>query len=237
MKYRDLKPLPVPEHLMAKMRRRGVVGYYSALPPGARSKRVRVFKLEDGRVVPEERAPAKKKTARIPRLKAAPAERLYQSAKTRKAWIAQKIAQLRREHYPERQAVAIAFHEAMRPYVERGQKIPADLLPAAMRPNPKPQERSGRAQRAEQAMKLYMGFREQDPQYVEKFPVEFHDVGVVMGKCTGIIYGTTIRGKVEKFIHQFKIDSAPKLVASYDGSQLYLLGGSYQIGPRGIVDK
>lgn len=58
-------------------------------------------------------------------------------------------------------------------------------------------------------------------------------VGVAFGTVLGIMYRT---GDGENFIHRFQAASRPLIVASPDGKQLYLIGGSYNFTERGIVD-
>lgn len=59
---------------------------------------------------------------------------------------------------------------------------------------------------------------------------------VEIGYCDGLLY-TTIRDNVtEKYIHKFKRNSRPLFAVSPDGKQLFLLGGAFTFGERGIVD-
>lgn len=60
--------------------------------------------------------------------------------------------------------------------------------------------------------------------------------GLAIGDVTGILYETVRDGERENYIHEFKKNSRPLLVASHDGNQLALLGGAYQFTDRGIED-
>lgn len=166
------------------------------------------------------------------------------TAPVRRSWLSRKIAQLRDEGYPERQAVAIAYHEATAVYLRRRRAIPADLVQqyrdAKARVNPRRKTATRKTTRkrkpAAKAVRLYRGFREAAPRGQERWDLPADTVGVKMGLCVGIIYATTIRGKKEKFIHEFRRDAAPVLAVGEDGTQLYLLGGKYRVTERGIVD-
>lgn len=63
------------------------------------------------------------------------------------------------------------------------------------------------------------------------------DVMCVIGDIDGIMYTTVRDGKTEKYLHKFKKSARPLFCVSPDGLSLYLIGGSYQFGERGIVDK
>ena len=63
------------------------------------------------------------------------------------------------------------------------------------------------------------------------------DVVFAFGDLWGIGYTALRDGKVEKYLHEFRQKSAPILAAGPGGDQLYIIGGNYKFGPRGIVDK
>ena len=63
------------------------------------------------------------------------------------------------------------------------------------------------------------------------------DVVFVFGDLWGIGYTAMRDGKVERYLHEFRPSSSPLLASSPDGEQLYILGGKYKFGSRGIVDK
>jgi hypothetical protein len=59
---------------------------------------------------------------------------------------------------------------------------------------------------------------------------------VEIGTIDGILYTTVRDGVTEKYIHRFKAKSRPLFAVSPDGKQLFLLGGAFTFGDRGIVD-
>lgn len=69
--------------------------------------------------------------------------------------------------------------------------------------------------------------------------VKLHDKGVAfaIGQVDGILYTTVRDNEIESYIHKFKKSSRPLLASSFDGKQLYILGGGYTFTNRGIVDK
>jgi hypothetical protein len=60
---------------------------------------------------------------------------------------------------------------------------------------------------------------------------------MLIGTCDGVLYTTSRSGKTEKYIHKFSGISRPLLASSWDGKQLYLLGGAYNFTDEGIVDR
>lgn len=55
-----------------------------------------------------------------------------------------------------------------------------------------------------------------------------------LGKLKAVIYEAEIDGEVNNYIHEFKQSSTPILAVSFDGYQLYILGGEYEVTNRGI---
>ena len=94
-----------------------------------------------------------------------------------------------------------------------------------------------RQQKILQAIKLFVKFRGEEPKFVESLTVPDHTVMLLIGECDGILYTTRRDGKLEKYVHRFKQNSRPLLASSFDGTQLYLLGGAYDFTDQGIVDK
>lgn len=85
---------------------------------------------------------------------------------------------------------------------------------------------------------LYYNFTGHDPsetQMIDK-PV-YPDVMSVIGDIDGVMYTTVRDGVTEKYIHKFKKNSRPLFCVAPDGQTLYMIGGSYEFGERGIVDK
>ncbi len=100
--------------------------------------------------------------------------------------------------------------------------------------NPVPPSRLERVRRA---IKLFMRFRGDEPKYVDEYKVDFPDVAMEIGMCDGIMYTTIRDGKKEHYIHEFTGKSRPILAASWDGTQVILLGGNYSFTSEGIKDR
>lgn len=63
------------------------------------------------------------------------------------------------------------------------------------------------------------------------------EVLTVIGPCEAIAYTATRDGKTYSFQHEFEDPKCrPLLAASVDGTRLYLIGGSFKFGSRGIED-
>lgn len=91
---------------------------------------------------------------------------------------------------------------------------------------------------AERAKLLYTNFTGHeagDEVMIDK--PQYPDVMSVIGDIDGLLYTTVRDGKVEKYIHKFKKNSRPLFCIAPDGLTLYMIGGSYEFGERGIVDK
>ena len=91
--------------------------------------------------------------------------------------------------------------------------------------------------RIAQAAKLYENFTGHRAKRIDTVSVPGDDVGIVIGKCSGIMYETVRDGKKEHYIHEFSKNSRPVFAVSFDGKRLYLLAGAYKFTERGIVDK
>lgn len=89
----------------------------------------------------------------------------------------------------------------------------------------------------EKAADLYVRFRGEEPQYIEAVKLRVAPVMLLIGECDGLLYSTRRDGKNERYIHQFAAKSRPLLASSYDGKQLYLLGGAYNFTDAGIIDR
>lgn len=144
------------------------------------------------------------------------------------------------------QAVAIALAAARSVFFRR---YPQGALPAwlafkdgkRMKNPVPPSSRSAHGTIAAQkgrAELLYYNFTGHDPsetQMIDK-PV-YPDVMSVIGDIDGVMYTTVRDGVTEKYIHKFKKNSRPLFCVAPDGLTLYMIGGSYEFGERGIVDK
>lgn len=87
------------------------------------------------------------------------------------------------------------------------------------------------------AEKLYGQFREAKPQRVRHLKVTWPKALMVMGHCEFVGYATTHKGKVSLYIHEFAQGSRPLLCAAPGKSQLFLLGGRFDVTARGITDR
>ncbi len=89
------------------------------------------------------------------------------------------------------------------------------------------------------AFDLYRRFSGRDPQYLETYPNPMHnvDVGMEIGKCDGILYTANRDGKNKRYVHEFSGRSRPILCSSWDGKQLFIVGGAYNFTDEGIVDR
>lgn len=88
-----------------------------------------------------------------------------------------------------------------------------------------------------QAKKLFTDFSGHELDGVE-YEIGVPDGLVVFpfGRLDGVMYTTTRDGKKEKYMHQFKVSSAPILCATSDGKQLFIVGGNYKFTNAGIRD-
>lgn len=87
------------------------------------------------------------------------------------------------------------------------------------------------------AVRLFKAFRGEQPEYVETVRVPEHDTLLLIGECDGILYTTSRDGRLESYLHEFRKSSRPLLCSSFDGKQLYLLGGAYSFTEAGITDR
>jgi len=155
-------------------------------------------------------------------------------------------SQLKKEGHSHAQALAIAFDYARKSFFT---KYPNGALPTWLVPkggerlkNPVPPSSRAHKQRhvedqKEQAKLLYEKFTGHNPgdEVMIDKPV-YPDVMSVIGDIDGILYTTVRDGKTESYIHKFKKNSRPLFCVAPDGKSLYMLGGAYQFGERGIVD-
>jgi hypothetical protein len=93
-----------------------------------------------------------------------------------------------------------------------------------------------RQQQVIQAIQLFERFRLSEPKFVDEIEIERHDVLMKIGIVNAIEYDTVRNGKKEFYRHEFTGKSRPDLAASFDGKQLYILGGHYNFKAEGIVD-
>lgn len=87
------------------------------------------------------------------------------------------------------------------------------------------------------AAKAYTDFTGHLPDSVQYAQLDDDPVaGYRLGRAEGVAYEATRDGKKERYFHEFSKRSRPDLVVKDDGSQLYITGGRYKVGPRGIED-
>ena len=87
-----------------------------------------------------------------------------------------------------------------------------------------------------EATERYKEFTGHTPEFVDTVELPAYDVGLLIGSCEGLMYTTERDGETEKYIHEFDKKSRPQLISSFDGKQLFILGGGYTFTERGIVD-
>ncbi len=98
--------------------------------------------------------------------------------------------------------------------------------------NPAP--RSDAVERAARRFSRFTGHR---AERVEMLPFPSKPkAGLAVGPVLVLAYRATRDGKTENYMHKFAPHARPMLVASDDGSALYLVGGRYRFTERGIVD-
>lgn len=93
-----------------------------------------------------------------------------------------------------------------------------------------------RRRELEQACDLFVKFRESAPKKAKVVKVNVPSALMVVGHCEYIGYRTTHGRDLTLYEHEFVEGSRPLLCSSPDGKQLFLLGGRFEFGERGIVD-
>lgn len=87
-----------------------------------------------------------------------------------------------------------------------------------------------------QGIELYQGFNGFEPVCVVKVhhPRVIPPVVVELGELVGLIYRSDKgqQGQPQTYIH--RMEDPPRLVSNIEGTQLYIVGGSYSVTPRGI---
>jgi hypothetical protein len=89
----------------------------------------------------------------------------------------------------------------------------------------------------EKAADLYVQFRGENPEFINTVKMDVPPVMLLIGECDGVLYTTRRDGHIEKYIHEFAKTARPLLCSSYDGQQLFLIGGRYNFTDAGIVDR
>lgn len=102
--------------------------------------------------------------------------------------------------------------------------------------NPVKKHGTEKQARVVKAMQLFQRFRLEEPKFVDEIKMDFHDVLMKIGTVNAIEYDTRRNGKTEFYRHEFTGKSRPDLASSWDGKQIYVLGGHYNFTDEGIVD-
>lgn len=89
----------------------------------------------------------------------------------------------------------------------------------------------------EKAAKLFKKFTGHEVKRMTQVNYNDNETGLIFGKLDGVMYTTVRDGKTEKYLHKFNTKSKPEIAASFDGQQLYIVGGHYDFTERGIVDR
>jgi hypothetical protein len=158
----------------------------------------------------------------------------------RKLWSAATAAGLRGEL--RRAFVATPLDAAFPRKRATPRKKPALLRTQAnprkkRKKNPVQAHASARQMNVIKAIQLFERFHLGEPRFVDEMNFNFHREQLLIGRCVAIEYDTRRKGKAERYRHEFSGKSRPILASSYDGAQLYFLGGAYDFTERGIVDR
>jgi len=87
-----------------------------------------------------------------------------------------------------------------------------------------------------EAVKLFRGFRERDPERAKRIDLIVPDALMIMGHVEFIGYRTTHGSRSALYKHDFAHGSRPLLAAGPDVGQLFLIGDRFHVTDRGIVD-
>lgn len=101
--------------------------------------------------------------------------------------------------------------------------------------NPVQLSRESQKNKAELLYKNFTGHEPGESVIIDK--PDYPDVLSVIGDIDGILYTTVRDGVTEKYIHKFKKNSRPLFCVSPDGLSIHVIGGRYEFGERGIIDK
>lgn len=89
----------------------------------------------------------------------------------------------------------------------------------------------------DQAVRLYEDFRGFSPRKFVTYDLPDHEqFGADIGTLDLVGYTTKRDGAPSKYVHEFDKNSAPRIAASADGKQLYVVGGNYEFTEEGITD-
>jgi hypothetical protein len=98
-------------------------------------------------------------------------------------------------------------------------------------------ELKGEGAQLRKAVSLYTGFTGHEKIEIRKISIPDYPQNMIeIGRIDGILYTTVRDGKVERYKHTFKKLSRPLFCVSPDGKQVFMIGGSFTFGDRGIED-
>ena len=86
------------------------------------------------------------------------------------------------------------------------------------------------------AVDLFRRFTGMEPQHVDEYEIQIPKVGMIIGQCDGVLYTTVRDNEKLSYIHEFDGRSRPLLCSSWDGKQIFIVGGHYNFTEDGIVD-
>lgn len=88
-----------------------------------------------------------------------------------------------------------------------------------------------------EAQQRYEEFTGHEASHGERVKIPTPRAGLLVGDLDGVLYTTVRDGRTEKYVHKFRRNSRPYLVAGSDGRSLHVLGGDFEFTERGIVDR
>lgn len=104
------------------------------------------------------------------------------------------------------------------------------------KPTSKQRRKNPRDAAVERAAQLFREFREAEPGRIKHTDIRTPAAAIQVGELDGVMYRTTHGGKREKYLHTFRKNARPQMLASHDGKQLLIVGGNFTFTRRGIVD-
>ena len=88
----------------------------------------------------------------------------------------------------------------------------------------------------QQGVGLYKAFNHVSPSQVVRVrhPRVIPPVVVELGELVGLIYRSDKGQPGQPLTYIHKMENPPRLVSNVEGTQLYIVGGSYRVTPQGI---
>lgn len=141
-------------------------------------------------------------------------------------------------------AAARAHHEKTKRLMESTGRVMGPVFIDSRQVNPVPASRTLRAggsRRSGQgdldaAARLYEEFTGNTAGRILRAELPETAAYLQVGKVDAILYTANREGQVEHYRHDFRRKSRPLLIASHDGKELRMIGGSFRFTARGIVD-